>query len=500
LRSAADRILRRGRVIVPVLLGFALLVSFLLAQSARDEEDWASSPEASFLTAAERAEWKTLDSRDSRQKFIERYWLKRDPSPGSERNEFREMVLGRIKTADQRFGIKETAGSRTARGLVWIVLGRPARVQNQIAAPPGPDPVVRRPGLGFTPVAIFEGSDTTETWLYEPDRTPQILQLLRRPSVQIKIVLEPSRRSDAIQDPALFNDFKEIVSRASITNPDLVPGASESSAASTDLPLTRQPLSAEVHQLLESAPPNPRSEGGFAGSAVLFREAGQAETVVWAFAPSISRRAVLHTLVRREGGQEVTTSSEPAELSSAFSTLAGGAVALRRLSLPAGSYRASVALVEENGKRLVVAELPLQVPSLEKGFAVSSLIVTRGPARASEKGDRIFTLSGTALPPRADAAFTSSESLWYFVEVANPTDPAKVLLEPRLRRNGQPLGAPAPFVAALQPLGAARYLAGVELPLSSLGPADYVLYLSVRDGEGQSAASALRRAEFQVVR
>ena len=82
MRSAADRILRRGRVIVPVLLGFALLVSFLLAQNARDEEDWASSPEASFLTAAERAEWKTLDSRDSRQKFIERYWLKRDPSLG----------------------------------------------------------------------------------------------------------------------------------------------------------------------------------------------------------------------------------------------------------------------------------------------------------------------------------------------------------------------------------------------------------------------------------
>ena len=498
MTRAVNRFRRRGRAIVPVL--FVLAVSFLAAQSARDEEDWASSPEASFLTGEERAEWKTLDSRDSRQKFIERYWLKRDPSPGSARNEFHEIVLGRIKSADQRFGIGKTPGSRTARGLVWIVLGRPARVQNQIAAPPAPDPVIRRPGVAFTPVAVFEGSDTTETWLYEPDRTPQILQLLRRPSVQIKIVLEPSRRSDAIQDPALFNEVKEIVARASITNPDLVPVASEWRAVPSEPHLIRQTLSAEVRRLLESAPPPSRTAGGFIGSAVVFHETGNPDTVVWVYAPSVSRRAFLHMLVRTEGGQEVTTSSDPAELSSAFSTLTGGAVVLRRLPLLPGSYRASVALVEERGKRLAVAELPLQVPSLEKGFAVSSLIVTRGPARATEAGDRVFTFAGTALPPRADAAFASSESLWYFVEVANPTDPAKVLLEPRLRRNGQPLGAPAPFAAALQPLGAGRYLAGVELPLASLGPADYVLYLSVRDGEGESAASALRRAEFQVVR
>src|SRR5262249_61141500 len=141
---------RRGRAIVAVL--FVLLVSFLLAQSARDDEDWANSPEAYFLTAEERAEWKSLDSRDSRQKFIERYWLKRDPSPGTERNEFREMVLGRIKIADQRFGIAKTRGSRTARGFVFILFGSPARVRDDHAnAPPAPPPPGTPPGapVGF---------------------------------------------------------------------------------------------------------------------------------------------------------------------------------------------------------------------------------------------------------------------------------------------------------------------------------------------------------------
>src|SRR5437870_8859578 len=102
--------LRRGRFAVPFVFLVAA-AAFLLAQNA---EDWASSPEAYFLTGEERAEWKKLDSRESRQDFIERYWLKRDPTAGTVKNEFRETVLSRIKTADARFGIEKTAASRTA--------------------------------------------------------------------------------------------------------------------------------------------------------------------------------------------------------------------------------------------------------------------------------------------------------------------------------------------------------------------------------------------------
>jgi hypothetical protein len=89
--------------------------------------------------------------------------------------------------------------------------------------------------------------------------------------------------------------------------------------------------------------------------------------------------------------------------------------------------------------------------------------------------------------------------LWYFVEVANPTDPAKVILEPRLRRGGEPLAGLPPFPAILPTLGPKRYLAGVELPLSTLGP-EYVLYLGVRDGEAADRPRVLRTADSQVVR
>ena len=482
------------------LIPLLLLAGFVLLGQTGDPEDWASSPEAYFLTKEERSEWHSLASRDARADFKERYWLKRDPSPGTGKNEFRELVASRIKTADGRFAIEKTPGSRTARGLVFIVLGSPARFQDELTprpAAPGP----RLPGQGVTPVAVFEGNETTSTWFYDRDRTPRILQLIDRPSLQIKIVVEPSRHMDSIQDPGLFNGLREVVARKSIVNPDLVPpGDAPAGMAAEPQPLPRQQLAAAVRQALEEAPAVARRGGAFVGSAVVFRDKGGPETLFWVFTPPPSRRPFFHALVRAEDGREVAALSEPAAVSQVFSTHAPGLVALRRLPLAPGSYSAAVALTEEGGKLLAAAVLPIQVPAAEKDFAVSSLIVTRGPAPSVAGTDPIFTFGGTSLPPRADAAFAASESLWYFAEIANPKDPAKVFLEPRLRRGAEPLAELPPFAARLQPIGSGGYLVGIELPLSSLGPGDYVLYLTVRDGEGEDRPRILRRADFQVVR
>ena len=114
-----------------------------------DPEDWSTSPEAYFLTSEERAEWKALDSGRERDRFKERYWLKRDPTAGTEKNEFRDTVLARIQTADKRFPLGKIAGARTNRGKVFVVFGTPARVNDTKANPlerprPGPPETPRR--------------------------------------------------------------------------------------------------------------------------------------------------------------------------------------------------------------------------------------------------------------------------------------------------------------------------------------------------------------------
>jgi GWxTD domain-containing protein len=492
--------MRRGlrggwAALIPLLLqaGVALL------GQAGDPEDWANSPEAYFLTKEERAEWYKLPSRDARADFKERYWLKRDPSPATGKNEFREMVASRIKTADSRFAIEKTPGSRTARGLVFIVLGSPSRAQDENTPRPVADSP-RQIGVRVTPVAYFEGNETTFTWTYDRERTPRILEALERPSLVIKIVIEPSRRMDAIQEPGLFNEIRETIARKSIVNPDLVPPAEAAAASRPGLELPRHTLAASMRQVLEEAPAVARRGGAFVGSAVVFRDKGGAETLLWVFTPPPSRRPFLHALVRAEDGREVAVVSEPAAISPVFSTHSPGLVALRRLSLPPGFYSASVALSEEGGKVLAAAVIPVQVPGIEKEFAVSSLIVTRGPAPAGAGTEPTFTFGGASLPPRADAAFAPSESLWYFAQVANPSDASKVVLEARLRRGPEPVAELPAFPAKLQPMAPGRYQVGIELPLATLGPGDYVLYLTIRDGEGANRPAVLRRTDFQVSR
>src|SRR5919106_1800247 len=96
-----------------VAVAFALLAPSSPIQVA---DDWAATPEASFLTPEERRIWKTLDSAERREEFQRNYWRRRDPTPDTGRNEFEEEILARIRAADDRFGTPDRRGSRTARG------------------------------------------------------------------------------------------------------------------------------------------------------------------------------------------------------------------------------------------------------------------------------------------------------------------------------------------------------------------------------------------------
>jgi hypothetical protein len=230
---------------------------------------------------------------------------------------------------------------------------------------------------------------------------------------------------------------------------------------------------------------------------VLWKETGPAEAHLWAFTRTPPGKPRFHGLVRAADGREVASFTEPVQPSRAFSTLAPGFVAARRVSLPPGSYTASLALTDGEGKLLASSTLPLEIPALEKDFAVSSLILTPGPADADPTMEPTFVVGQTVVPPRADRAFSAGESLWYFVEVANSSDPKSVTFEPRLRRGSEPVAEVRPFAVKLHQVAPHRYLAGIQMSLEGLAPGSYTMYLRVTDKAGMEA---LRRADFQLQR
>jgi GWxTD domain-containing protein len=86
-------------------------------------EKWLAEDVAYLITPPERAAFARLTTDPERERFIEQFWLLRDPTPGTVQNEAKEEHYRRIAYANQRFPTGSTPGWRTPRGRVYIVYG-----------------------------------------------------------------------------------------------------------------------------------------------------------------------------------------------------------------------------------------------------------------------------------------------------------------------------------------------------------------------------------------
>jgi GWxTD domain-containing protein len=78
-----------------------------------------------IITDQERATFRGLSTEARKSQFIEQFWLRRDPTPGTAENEFKDEHYRRIAYANEHFGAGAIEGSKTDRGRVYIVYGPP---------------------------------------------------------------------------------------------------------------------------------------------------------------------------------------------------------------------------------------------------------------------------------------------------------------------------------------------------------------------------------------
>jgi GWxTD domain-containing protein len=101
-----------------------------VAQSVKNLQprfrEWVEKDVAYLLSKEEREVFARLPTDADRDKFIEQFWLARDPTPGTPENEFKEEHYRRIEYANLYFSQQAaTDGWRTDRGRVYILLGPP---------------------------------------------------------------------------------------------------------------------------------------------------------------------------------------------------------------------------------------------------------------------------------------------------------------------------------------------------------------------------------------
>jgi GWxTD domain-containing protein len=150
---------------------FFLFSSFFLISCASVEKRVALDPvsedflsKVRYIISAEETRIFLELPPESRGKFIEDFWKRRDPSPGTERNEFKELYFRRIEEANRLFrGAKP--GWLQDRGRIYILFGPP---QERQVNPMGGRPLdaYEDPRNMLQSQRQATGEKPTEIWVY----------------------------------------------------------------------------------------------------------------------------------------------------------------------------------------------------------------------------------------------------------------------------------------------------------------------------------------------
>ncbi|HEY6146648.1 MAG TPA: GWxTD domain-containing protein, partial [Thermoanaerobaculia bacterium] len=219
------------------------MASLSLAQLSK-YKDWAKSPEAYFLTPPEREEWAKVKSDEEAEKFIASYWLKRDPTPGTPQNEFKDGVMRRIAAADEQFKARRYArGSESARGHVFVVLGAPNRAtQTRLGATDGTasadtglGSTGRDSAAGRSDISGASANPSTVTWTYDKDHFTPAWGI---PEMRLRFAVDPMRGSDDMSRDPIVDRAMATVAEKTIVNPGATAAAPGAPAAAAPAGVT----------------------------------------------------------------------------------------------------------------------------------------------------------------------------------------------------------------------------------------------------------------------
>ena len=118
-----------------------------------DYKKWLEQDVRWIITDPEAQAFKHLSNDEERDAFIESFWQRRNPSPDSPDNEYRDEIYARIQYADEHFAAGKP-GYLTDRGHIYIAYGPP-------------DSKDSHPSGGQYDRPMDEGGGTTSTFPFE---------------------------------------------------------------------------------------------------------------------------------------------------------------------------------------------------------------------------------------------------------------------------------------------------------------------------------------------
>lgn len=169
---------------LPVLLLASLFLRVPSAQSGKADvyQKWLEEDVHWIITDHERAEFMKLSTDQQRVQFVEAFWSRRDPTPGTPENEFKAEHYRRLAYSNAHFA-SGVPGWKTDRGHVYIIYGTPDEIHTQPA--PATQQTAKNAGSNYP----------TQTWRYHHlngashDLTVPFVDTCRCGDYQLKIDL-----------------------------------------------------------------------------------------------------------------------------------------------------------------------------------------------------------------------------------------------------------------------------------------------------------------------
>lgn len=507
----------KTRIVAYVLFSVCSAAAVFGALS-KEHNDFAKGPTQYLLTRDEQKQWKAVATDEQAKAFIDLFWARRDPSPGTPANEFRDSILQRMTVADSLFSTAKLRGAATDRGKVYVVMGPQTGIKR--GGPQGgsvvraPDSVIRQ-STGLNAQSV-QGVAPSEIWQYERSKSTLPLE---QPMVQIAFI-DQYASNEWKMERMVGTDYATVfdrIARAYIAEPDLTAAPAYAAGASytpapTAVTTTAVSAAAGVQggaisgtaglksEALRAAVDAARaskaaSDTLFVSYGELVTPAGESYVPVQLYVPKSAGLApgtavtFFGAVENADGSQRVVAFEEPATLTASHDDVFHA----RSLAIPPGTYVGTFGLARD-GKVISAVSTPMTVQTLDKsapafsGLMLSNNVHGLNDTRVTDP----FVFGGIRVVPKGDRVFRTADELWYFMEVRNPgldaaTNQPKMSLKLSVTGKtdeGVDVERSAPAaLATVQPVRdmAGRYVIGEPLPLSTFKPGSYTITVRVKD-------------------
>jgi GWxTD domain-containing protein len=493
---------------------------------------WLNEDVAYIITDEERQAFKRLATDEEREQFIEQFWLRRDPTPDSAENEFKEEHYRRIAYANERFA-SGIPGWKTDRGRIYIAFG-PA------------DEVESHPSGGTYERPIEEGGGTTSTFPFEKWRyrwiegigTDVIIEFVDPTMTgEYRMTMDPSEKDALLYVPnagltlyeqmgmsnkadrfsrtdgtrlgtgnmplpARMNQFERLQQFANLQKPPNVKFKDLEAAVSSTIRYNLLPIKVRADYIRMT------------DSTILTNVTAQIERrdVQYQEKDGVSKGIVniygrITSMSRRVVNvfEDVVTLDPPTSLMQEY--IKGSAIYGKSIPLAPGTYRLNLVVKDVVGGNMTNYEMALNVPRYEEEkLAMSSLmladVIERVPTRSIGTGQ--FVIGGSKVRPRLGETFNRTEKLGIYLQLYNfspdeKTQKPNASVEYEVIRKGtnEKMFEYVEEVAKVEGASAQQYTIEKLLPLQNLEPGEYTLKMKVTDRNKNAVLTP--SADFKVL-